>query len=139
MYLEKLPLTGFCYLLFINRDMLLPVHLLLESWLLFTDLVQCIPVFGYRRFSAVAGITQKWEFPFFGTLSSKGIEIRIKSNDGATISSTGFGVIKCSMLFSWSKSRLGVILYLPNERLTAERIMAYIDFSSWYLISVFVG
>ena len=43
---------------------------------------------------------------------------------GATISSNGFSDTKLSILLSLSKSKLGVILYLPNERFTAERIMA---------------
>jgi hypothetical protein len=63
-------------------------------------------------------------FLFFSSLAAKGLKSGLKEIVGAMISSNGLGVIRCSMLFSWSKSRLGVMLYLPNERFTAERIMA---------------
>lgn len=139
MHLEQLSLAWFGYLLLINRYVFFLVHFVLKRRLLSADLVQRVQFLGIGdwRLSPVLRKNGISLSAFFS--AANGLKSGLNAMVGATISSKGFGVIKCSMLFSWSKSRLGVMLYLPNERLTAERMMAYIDFSSWYFISVFVG
>ena len=74
----------------------------------------------------------RFEIIFF----SNGLKDSLKVNDGGLISLVE---LKLDKLMSFEKSIFGIILNFPRLCLTEDLIIAYIDFSSSNLTSVFVG